>query len=184
MEQQVSAACFTDVSKQAGISWEGYGLGINIIDINKDGWKDIYVSNDYLTGDLLYINNRNGTFTNASKQYFKHTSLNGMGNDAADINNDGLVDLVETDMAAEDNYRYKMMMNSVDYNWYVYTKYYDYPFQTVRNTLQLNRGPQLKEGDSIGAPVFSEIGYTVGSLTPIGVGRHYSWTPTRMVIKT
>jgi len=153
---------FTDVSKQAGISWEGYGLGINIIDINKDGWKDIYVSNDYLTGDLLYINNRNGTFTNASKQYFKHTSLNGMGNDAADINNDGLVDLVETDMAAEDNYRYKMMMNSVDYNWYVYTKYYDYPFQTVRNTLQLNRGPQLKEGDSIGAPVFSEIGLYSG----------------------
>ena len=131
MEQQVSAACFTDVSKQAGISWEGYGLGINIIDINKDGWKDIYVSNDYLTGDLLYINNRNGTFTNASKQYFKHTSLNGMGNDAADINNDGLVDLVETDMAAEDNYRYKMMMNSVDYNWYVYTKYYDYPFRRL-----------------------------------------------------
>ena len=153
---------FTNVSKEAGITWEGYGLGVNIVDINKDGWKDIFVSNDYLSGDIVYINNKNGTFTNRCKEYFKHTSLNAMGNDAGDINNDGLVDFVETDMAAEDNYRSKMMMNPVDYNWYFYTRQFGFPYQTVRNTMQLNMGPRLNEDDSIGAPHFAETGYYSG----------------------
>ena len=64
---------FTNISAQAGILIEGYGLGLNISDINKDGWKDIYVTNDFLTNDLLWINNRNGTFTNKAGQTFKHT---------------------------------------------------------------------------------------------------------------
>lgn len=163
---------FTDVSKQAGITWEGYGLGVNIADINKDGWKDIFISNDYLSGDIVYINNKNGTFTNRCKEYFKHTSLNAMGNDAADINNDGLIDFVETDMAAEDNYRTKMMMNPIDYNWYFYTKQFGFPYQVVRNTLQVNMGPRLNENDSIGPPHFAETGYYSG----IGF-TDWSWAP-------
>lgn len=153
---------FTNVTKEAGITWEGNGLGINILDINRDGWKDIYVSNDYLSGNLLYINNKNGTFTNRNNEYFKHGSLNAMGNDAGDINNDGLIDIVEMDMMPEDHYRQKMMFNPVDYNWYQYSAQYGFPYQTVRNTLQLNQGPRLLENDSIGAPSFSEIAYYSG----------------------
>jgi hypothetical protein len=153
---------FTNVSKEAGITWEGNGLGISILDINQDGWKDVYVSNDYLSGNLLYINNQNGTFTNRNDEYFKKGSLNAMGNDAGDINNDGLVDLVEMDMMPEDNYRQKMMMNPVDYNWYKYSENYGFPYQTVRNTLQINQGVTVSDKDSISHPVFSEIAYAAG----------------------
>ncbi len=153
---------FTDVTKEAGIIWEGNGLGINILDINRDGWKDIYISNDYLSGNILYINNKNGTFTNRNNEYFKHGSLNAMGNDAGDINNDGLVDLVEMDMMPEDNYRQKMMMNPVNYEGYALAAKLNIPYQTVRNTLQVNQGPRVLENDSIGAPVFSELAYSCG----------------------
>ena len=44
---------FTDVSKQAGINDDGYGLGIAIADFNNDGWKDIYVTNDFFGSDLF-----------------------------------------------------------------------------------------------------------------------------------
>jgi len=69
---------YTDVSKTAGIIHPGFGLGVAIADINKDGWKDIYVTNDFYGSDLLYINNKNGTFTERAKEYFKHTSQNAM----------------------------------------------------------------------------------------------------------
>lgn len=159
---QLQHAVYTDVSKEAGINWEGNGLGVSILDINQDGWKDIYVSNDYLSGNILYINNRNGTFSNKNQEYFKKGSLNAMGNDAGDINNDGLVDLVEMDMMPEDNYRQKMMMNPVDYNWYLLSEKYQFPYQTVRNTLQVNRGPRLLNNDTVGEPVFSEIAHYSG----------------------
>ena len=81
---------FTDVSNQAGILIEGFGLGVQVCDLNEDNWPDIYVSNDFITNDLLYINNQDGTFTNRAGQYFKHETYNAMGNDVADINNDGL----------------------------------------------------------------------------------------------
>jgi enediyne biosynthesis protein E4 len=148
---------FTDVSKEAGITWEGYGLGINITDINRDGWKDIYISNDYLSGNILYINNKNGTFSNRYQEYFKQSSLNAMGNDVGDINNDGLVDVVEMDMAPEDNVRSKKMMNPVDYNWYQLSEKFGFPYQSVRNTLQLNQGPRVLQNDTISSPLFSEI---------------------------
>ena len=153
---------FTDVTKEAGISWEGNGLGINIVDINRDGWKDIYISNDYLSGNILYINNKNGTFSNRNNEYFKHGSLNAMGNDAGDINNDGLVDIVEMDMMPEDNYRQKMMLNPVNYEGYAFAAKLNIPYQTVRNTLQVNQGPRVLENDSIGEPVFSELAYFSG----------------------
>lgn len=149
---------FTNVSKEAGITWEGYGLGVNIVDINNDGWKDVYVSNDYLTANLLYINNRNGTFTNQYDNYFKHSSLNAMGNDIADINNDGLPDVVELDMAAEDNHRLKLMLNAIDYQTLKAYEYFGYNFQSVRNMLQVNLGPRVLRNDTIGPPVFAEIG--------------------------
>ncbi|HEX4957941.1 MAG TPA: VCBS repeat-containing protein [Lacibacter sp.] len=153
---------YTNVTKEAGITWEGNSLGISIADINSDGWKDIYISNDYLSGNILYLNNKNGTFTNRNAEVFKHGSLNAMGNDAGDINNDGLIDIVEMDMMPEDNYRQKMMLNPVDYNWYLYSAQFGYPYQTVRNTLQLNTGLRVLENDSVGLPVFSDIAFYSG----------------------
>ncbi|HEU0063402.1 MAG TPA: VCBS repeat-containing protein, partial [Flavisolibacter sp.] len=109
---------FKDVTKQAGVTIEGYGHSATIADFNKDGWKDIFVTNDFNSNDLLYINNHDGTFTDKSKSYFKHTSANGMGQDVIDINNDGLSDVIELDMNPEDNYRKKMMMGSNSYQNY------------------------------------------------------------------
>src|SRR5207344_1102802 len=99
----------------AGIQTEGYGHSVNICDINNDGWKDIYVTNDFISNELLLINNHDGTFSGQLSHYFKPTSANAMANDIADINNDGLPDVVVLDMSPEDNYRKKMMMHPVGY---------------------------------------------------------------------
>src|SRR5438093_13585726 len=84
---------FTNVSREAGILEDaGYGLGVAIADFNGDGWPDIYVSNDGLPNDVLYVNNGDGTFTNRAVRSLKHTSFAGMGVDIADFNNDGWPD--------------------------------------------------------------------------------------------
>ncbi|MBC7885558.1 MAG: VCBS repeat-containing protein, partial [Saprospiraceae bacterium] len=108
-------AVFVNVSTAAGTITEGYGHAGIITDINRDGWKDIYVTNDFLSNNLLYINNQNGTFTDRSKEYFKQTSTFAMGVDIQDLNNDGLPDVVELDMNPQDNYRKKMMLGSNSY---------------------------------------------------------------------
>ena len=163
---------FTNVTKQAGVTIEGYGHGVNIADINKDGWKDIFVTNDFNSNDLLYINNHDGTFTNKASTYFKHTSANGMGQDIIDINNDGLSDVVELDMNPQDNYRKKMMLGSNSYQTYQNNDYFGYQYQYVRNTLQLNQGPRVNQNDSIGDPIFSDIGFFSGIAET-----DWSWTP-------
>lgn len=155
----VNHPVFKDVSLQAGITFNGFGHSASINDINLDGWKDIYVSNDFLSENILYINNQDGTFTNRSREYFKHTSFNSMGQDIIDINNDGLEDVVELDMNPEDNYRKKTMMPSSNYNTFQNFEIYGTQLQYIRNTLQLNQGPGIYENDSVGSPVFSEIGF-------------------------
>jgi ASPIC and UnbV/FG-GAP-like repeat len=164
---------FTDVSKQAGIQTEGYGHSVNIVDINNDGWKDIYVTNDFITNDLLWINNHDGTFTEQLSAYFKHTSANAMGQDIEDMNNDGLPDVFVLDMNPEGNYRKKTMMGSNNYRVYQNNDQFGFNYQYVRNTLQLNQGPGLgKNNDSIIHPVFSDISFYAGvSQTD------WSWTP-------
>ena len=163
---------FTDVSKQAGITFEGYGHGITICDINKDGWKDMYVTNDFMPENILYINNKNGTFSNREQDYFKHTSSNAMGQDVIDINNDGLADVIELDMSPEDNYRKKTMLSPISYRKFQLSDLYGLQYQYVRNTLQINQGPHVLENDSIGHPVFSDIGYLAGIAET-----DWSWTP-------
>ncbi|SFP61713.1 FG-GAP-like repeat-containing protein [Parafilimonas terrae] len=163
---------FTDVSKIAGINKSGYGLGINITDINHDGWKDILVSNDYLSGDQLWINNGDGTFSERSKEYFKHTSFSAMGNDVADINNDGLPDIIELDMSPADNYRRKLMMSPNNYQNVLSFERFNYQYQYGHNTLQLNCGNAPGENDSVKKPVFSDIAYFSG------IDRtDWSWAP-------
>jgi len=153
---------FTDVSKQAGIADLGFGLGIVILDINQDGWKDIYVTNDYYGSDLLYINNKNGTFTNKIKEYFNHTSQNAMGVDNADINNDGLSDIISVDMNPEDNFRKKKNMGNNNYFIYQNMILQNETLQYIRNTLQLNQGMAPVGRDTNIHPVFSDIGFSAG----------------------
>jgi hypothetical protein len=169
---QLRHPVFTEVSKQAGVTIEGYGHAVSIADLNEDGWKDIFITNDFNSNDLLYINNHDGTFTDKASAYFKHTSANGMGQDVIDINNDGLADVVELDMNPEDNYRKKMNLGVNSYQLYLNSDYYGYQYQYVRNTLQLNMGPSLKEGDSVGDPVFTDIGFYSGIAET-----DWSWTP-------
>ncbi len=164
---------FIDISKQAGISEHGFGLGVAITDINNDGWKDIYVTNDFYGSDHLYINNRNGTFTDEVKQYFKYTSQNAMGNDIADINNDGLPDIVAVDMNPEDNYRKQKNMGSNNYFIEQNMLNENLELQYVRNTLQLNLGNAVGENDSITHPVFADIGFFAGVAQT-----DWSWNPS------
>ncbi|MBA4054070.1 MAG: RNA-binding protein [Marivirga sp.] len=148
---------FTDVSKEAGITIEGYGLGVSVCDMNGDGWTDVYVSNDYLSNDLMYVNNGNGTFTDHASQYFNHTSYSAMGNDVADFNNDGLLDVLAVDMLPPDNKRQKLMFGATNYDRYRSEITYGYTPQFMRNTLQLNRGLS-----GSGEVMFSEVGQLAG----------------------
>jgi hypothetical protein len=163
---------FVNVSREAGIQTEGYGHSVNITDFNQDGWKDIYVTNDFISNDLLWINNRNGTFSEQLSVYFKHTSANAMGNDIVDINHDGLDDVIALDMNPEDNYRKKMMLNSNAYQKYQNSDRFGFNYQYVRNTLQLNQGPRVGPQDTIGVPIFSDISYYAGVAET-----DWSWTP-------
>ncbi|MEM9718402.1 MAG: FG-GAP-like repeat-containing protein [Bacteroidota bacterium] len=143
---------FTDVSREAGILVEGYSLGLSVADINQDGWPDIYVTNDFLSNDILYINQQDGTFRDELSSRIKHSSFASMGIDIADINNDGLSDIYVLDMFPEDPYREKMLMPGADYNRFQYILQAGYEPQYSRNTLQL----QNKNG------TFSEIGQLAG----------------------
>jgi len=163
---------FTDVSRQAGILIEGYTHAADILDINNDGWLDILVTNDYVSNNVLYINNHDGTFTDHVTEYFKHTASNSMGSDAADLNNDGLEDIIEVDMDPQDNLRKKMMQSSNNYNMYQNTELFGFQYQYPRNMLQVNQGPTVGELDSIKHPIFSDLGFYSGTAET-----DWSWTP-------
>lgn len=143
---------FTDVSKEAGILTEGYGLGIAVSDINRDGWPDVYVSNDYIDDDFVYINNQDGTFTESAAKFLNHISHFAMGNDIADINNDSYADIMVVDMQPEDNERQKLFSMTKNYDKFMMTLKMDYLPAYMRNTLQLNNGNGT----------YSEIGQLAG----------------------
>jgi enediyne biosynthesis protein E4 len=153
-DTKLGHAVFTDVSKQAKIQKQGYGHGVSVMDINKDGWLDVYVSNDYLSNDNMFINNHDGTFRDIAEQCFKHQSWSAMGNDVADINNDGLLDMISMDMQPSYNERKKSFVHAASYNHYTFTEQYQYGYQFARNALQLNRGMDTKTGN----PCFSDVG--------------------------
>jgi enediyne biosynthesis protein E4 len=153
---------FTNVSREAGIVYEGYGLGLAISDLNLDGWPDIYVSNDYIANDLMYINNGDGTFSNKIDDFIKHQSQFSMGNDVADVNNDGFPDIITLDMLPEGNLRRKTVITPSGYTSYINNAKYDYAPQYVRNMLQLNNGDGT----------FSEIGQLAGIHQT-----EWSWSP-------
>lgn len=155
---------FVDVSEAAGIIGNplGFGLGVGIADINNDGWPDIYVANDYTEPDYLYINNKDGTFTNRLEQYFTHVSYFSMGTDVQDINNDGWSDVISLDMLPEDNERQKLLYGPDNYEHHALRLKKGYYNQTMRNMLHLNNADGT----------FSEIGQLSGISNT-----DWSWSP-------
>lgn len=159
---------FIDVSDKAGIRYHGYSHSSLIYDFNNDGWMDIYVANDFLSNDLIYINNKNGTFTNKAGDIFKHFSHSAMGSDIGDINNDGLLDIFTTEMQPFYNKRKKLFQGPSNYQREIFTRKYDYQYQYTRNTLQTNLGNNPKTG----LPIFGEIGMFAGVKET-----DWSWAP-------
>jgi len=145
---------FIDVTEKSGIygSVIGFGLGVTVGDVNNDGWEDIYVSNDFFEHDYLYINNKNGTFSENLKEQISSTSGASMGADMADINNDGYNDIFVTEMLPSDYQRLKTVTTFEDWNKYQYNVNGGYHHQFTRNTLQLNNQNRS----------FSEIGRLSG----------------------
>lgn len=131
---------FSDVSVQAGIINRTFGLSVNVSDLNNDGWPDVYIANDYIDPDHVWINNKNGTFTDQYQNYIRHTGHNAMGADIADVNNDGLVDIYVCDMMARDNFRQKILSTPMVNDRYETLVKYNYGHQIMRNMLQLNNG--------------------------------------------
>ena len=158
---------FTNVTREAGILIEGWGHAGCISDFNGDGWPDVYVSNDFVSNDLLYINNHDGTFTDRLAEYFHHTGWNAMGTDVVDFNNDGLPDIISLEMLPENNLRKKRMLAGNEYYNYYNSQRFGYSHQYVRNVLQLNRGMSPE-----GHPVFSEVGFMAGIYET-----DWSWCP-------
>lgn len=133
---------FTDVTKESGIESTaiGYGLGICVSDINMDGWPDIYIGNDFHENDYLYINNKNGSFTESAQTALMHTSQYTMGVDIADANNDAYPDIVSMDMLPADPYILKRSLGEDPYDLYYQKIGFGYGYQYTRNNLQLNNG--------------------------------------------
>ena len=151
---------FTDISMQAGIKEDGYGLGVSVSDFNMDGYPDVFVCGDFVSNDDLWLNNKNGTFTNALDASTKHQSYSSMGCDAADINNDDKIDFASVDMIPEDNYRKKQTFSFMNYDRYQQERDLGYSPEFMRNMLQLNNG-NYQRGDT-SVPFFSEIGQLAG----------------------
>ncbi|OEK05572.1 FG-GAP repeat domain-containing protein [Roseivirga misakiensis] len=131
---------YRDISDKAGIVNNAWGLSAVLGDFNEDGWDDIYVANDYLMPDYLYINNGDGTFKESIGDHFNHISFYSMGSDWADIDNTGHLDLFTLDMAPEDHVRSKRLMASMsnDVFWTMVDQGYQH--QYMINTLQYNHG--------------------------------------------
>ncbi len=149
---------FANVSADAGIVRDaGYGLGVAVDDLNRDGRPDIYVSNDVVPNDVLYVNNGDGTFTNKAARWLKHASFAGMGVDIADINNDGWSDILQVDMMPRDLGRRKRVSGFMTYNSLLQSRSRGFRDDYSVNSLQLSNGVTT-DGDII----FSEIGRLAG----------------------
>jgi hypothetical protein len=145
---------FTDVSEKAGIFGGeiAFGLGVVVSDVNRDGWPDIYVANDFFERDYLYINNHDGTFDERLDKEMPYISYFSMGLDIADINNDGLPDIYTTDMLPEDEYRLRTTSSFEGWDAYQAKVRNGFHYQLMRNMLQLNNGNGT----------FSDIGQMAG----------------------
>jgi len=155
---------FTEITRDAGIysSALNFGLGVAVADFNGDHWPDIYVCNDYYEKDYFYINQQDGTFKESMEEYFSYISLSSMGCDAADVNNDGYIDLFTLDMLPEDHYEQKLVEGPDNYERLSIREKVGFYYQTTRNMLQLNSG----------GTHFTEVGQYAGPFAT-----NWSWSP-------
>lgn len=160
---------FTEVTSASGIynSQVGYGLGVGVSDLNRDGFMDIYVSNDFHENDYLYINQGNGSFRETVSDAMPHVSRFSMGNDIADINNDSRPDIMTVDMLPRDEEVIKTTAGEEPYDIYHFKLRFGYHHQFGRNALHLNRGQ-----DSDGNLLFSDIAAFSGV-----EASDWSWAP-------
>lgn len=153
---------FTNVSKELQVNHSGFSLGVGIADFNDDQLIDVYVSNDFITEDLLYINKAHHDslspyFEESNKKYVGHMTSNGMGMDISDINNDGFWDILVMDMFPNSYNRQKRVLGGMNYSGHMVIKNNDYTLQYMRNTLQLTNGHLDEE------PIrSSEVGFMHG----------------------
>jgi hypothetical protein len=158
---------FTNVTREAGIVYEGFGLGIAVGDVNKDGYPDVYVSNDYISNDLLYINQHNGTFKNEIASLMSYQTKSSMGNDMADINNDGYPDMFTLDMMPVYYSKKKQTINGFGYIYFINDEKFGYEHQFLRNMMHLHNG--LLNGEVV---PYSEVGQMMGIYHS-----EWSWSP-------
>lgn len=173
-DQDGDRIVFTEVGKEMGILFQGFGLGVTVCDLDRDGWPDLYVTNDYLSNDLAYLNvvgeDGGRYFKDISYQLVKHTSYSAMGNDVADLNNDGLPDILSVDMLPADNQRRKMMLGANNYSYLLNLKRYGYHPQFTRNTLQISQGRRIDSLQDL--PLYADVAMQAGL-----PATDWSWTP-------
>jgi len=148
---------FTNVTVEAGLLTFGLSLSATVSDLNQDGFDDLYISNDFTSPDFYFFNNGDGTFTDRTKEVVGQTSFYGMGNDIADYNNDGLPDVMQIDMAPEDNQRAKENMTSMNPEDFEEMIKEGLHHQYRYSTLQMNRG--IRDN---GLPFFSNTSWIAG----------------------
>jgi hypothetical protein len=158
---------FTKVTQDANVKRYSLSLSVTVSDLNNDGWSDIYVSNDFGSPDCMYINNKNGSFSDEIKQTTNHTSFYGMGVDIADFNNDGILDILQMDMDAASNRRSKANMASMNPLMFDNIEKVGFQYQFMQNTLQLGLGTH---GDNL--PKFSDVSRLAGLSST-----DWSWAP-------
>lgn len=158
---------FEDVTIESGVVNFGLSLGIAVSDFNNDGWQDFYISNDFNVPDYFYLNNGNGTFSEKLQESTRQVSMFGMGVDAADFNNDGLIDLFQVDMTPADHYRSKTNMATMDPASFYTSVALGFHYQYMQNSLQVNNGMSNN-----GTPIFSNTSRLTSMATT-----DWSWAP-------
>ena len=156
---------FKNITDKVGLKLEifgGYGLGVAAGDLDQNGYIDLYISNDYSSPDFMYMNQGDGTFQEEIKKRTNHIALYSMGNDIADFNNDGLLDILALDMSAEDHIRTKTQMSGMNPLFFNELVRFGLPHQYMYNSFQLNNGNGT----------FSEIAQIAGIQST-----DWSWTP-------
>lgn len=167
-EAETGEITFVDKSSDWNVRLPGFGLGAICSDFNNDGFPDLYIANDFISDDILYINKEGKSFEDQSKKYLKHTSYNSMGVDFGDLNGDTFEEIMVLDMLPTSNYRQKTMLGSMNYDKFLLSQKEGYNKQFIRNTLQLHPGSNPSESNPFtDVSAYSNVHQTDWSWSPL-----------------